>query len=113
MVRLWATGACLWGDAVCLCALVALQLSPESGPKLSALMQQHLLSAGTQSLKVRQAGDPVQAVQMSRWHFWPLACGLPRAIWWSRYRSTTSDMSLHLLSRRRMIVTACFSATPT
>lgn len=36
---------------------VRLQLSPESGPKLSALMQQHLLPAGTQSLKVSPMRD--------------------------------------------------------
>lgn len=29
------------------------QLSPESSPKLSAVMQQHLLPAGTHSIKVR------------------------------------------------------------
>lgn len=34
---------------VCLCDL---QLSPESAPKLTAVMQQHLLPTGTQSVKV-------------------------------------------------------------
>lgn len=33
-------------------SLSSLQLSPESGPKLAALMQQHLLPGGTQSIKV-------------------------------------------------------------
>jgi hypothetical protein len=35
-----------------LCPCAPPQLSPESAPKLSGLMQQHLLPAGTQSIKV-------------------------------------------------------------